>query len=419
MSLRIPPALRHRNFRLLWLGLAISMAGTQMQVWALLWHIRELTDQAIALGGLGIARILPVILFALVGGAVADVGNRRVILFVTQTSMAVLALFLAALTFRGAIDLWHIYLLTALQATAVAFDLPARQSLVPNLVPARDLANAFSLQSIAFQTGAIVGPALSGLVIAQLGLSYAYLINAATYVAVIVALLLMGPVGERESDAPRSTVSFAAIGEGIRFIRSKPVILSTMLLDFFATFFASANTLMPIFARDVLGVGAVAYGWLSSAQAMGALAVGLVISQMEEIRRQGPVLLVSVVIYGLATMAFGASRSVAWAMLALIAVGGADAVSTIIRNTIRQLNTPDALRGRMVSISHIFFQGGPQLGEVEAGAVAQLLGAPMAVITGGIGCLAGAAWVARRWPQIRHYDGREAWSNEGAAGQGG
>lgn len=407
MSFHIPPALHYRNFRLLWIGQMISIAGTQMQVWALFWHIRTLTDQPIALGGVGLARILPVIIFSLVGGSIADQFNRRKLLFITQSVMALSALVLAVLTFRGHIALWHIYVITAIQAMAVAFDSPARQALVPNLVPAKDLPNAFSLTSIGFQTGAILGPALSGLVIAYWGQPYTYLLNAISYGAVILALLLMGPISQKFEVGPRTVVNLPAIREGIRFIRSQPIILSSMILDFFATFFSSANTLMPIFARDVLHVGAIAYGWLSSAQAIGAVAAGVVVSQMNEIRRQGPVFLISVVAFGLATILFGLSRTFAMAMLALILVGAADSVSTIIRNTIRQLQTPDNLRGRMTSVNQIFFMGGPQLGEVEAGVVAQIFGAPFAIISGGIGCLVAVGWITRRWPQIRLYNGDE------------
>jgi MFS family permease len=197
MPLQIPPALHHRSFRLLWIGLAISIAGSQMQIWALLWHVRILTDQPIALGGIGLARILPVIVFSLIGGAVADSANRRTVLFFTQSVMALGALALAWLTFQRQITLWQIYVLTAIQATALAFDLPARQALVPNLVPAKDLSNAFSMQSIAFQVGSIVGPAMSGLVIAYWGQYYTYLINAISFLAVIGALLLIGYIPQR------------------------------------------------------------------------------------------------------------------------------------------------------------------------------------------------------------------------------
>jgi MFS family permease len=417
--LHIPPALRHRRFRLLWAGQAISVAGSQMQIWALFWHISQLTDQPIALGGIGLARLLPIVGFSLVGGALADVVDRRKLLFLTQGVLMLQGLALAWLTFTGQITLWHIYALTAIQAVAISFDQPARQSLVPNLVPARDLANAFSMQSIAFQTGAIAGPALSGLVIAYLGQPYTYLINAVTFMAVFLALVRIGPVSQvRQEAAPgaaqeeglrkrRTYVSLPAIVEGVRFIRSHPIILSTMVLDFFATFFSSANTLMPIFAQDVLHVGEVEYGWLSAAQSVGAVGAALVISQLPAIRRQGPLFLASVVAFGLATIAFGLSRQVSLAFLALIFVGASDSVSTIIRNTIRQLQTPDYIRGRMTSVNQIFFMGGPQFGEVEAGVAAQLFGAPLAIISGGVGCILAVGWIARRWPQLRAYNGDE------------
>ena len=183
----------------------------------------------------------------------------------------------------------------------------------------------------------------------------------------LLALVLMGSVEQQVQPGERVTINLSAIREGIQFILAQPIILSTMMLDFFATFFSSANTLMPIFARDILHVGAIEYGWLSAAQSIGAVGVALVISQVHEIRRQGPIFLISVVIFGLATIFFGLSRLFWVAMLALVLVGAADSVSTIIRNTIRQLQTPDYIRGRMTSINQIFFMGGPQLGEVEAG----------------------------------------------------
>jgi MFS family permease len=412
--IHIPPALKHHRFRYLWLGLLISMAGSQMQLWSIFWHIRTLTDQPIALGGVGLARILPVIIFSLIGGAIADTLNRRQILLVTQFSLALVALALGWLTLQGEINLGWIYALTALQAVAAAFDLPARQALVPNLVPARDLPNAFSLNSIAAHTGSIIGPALSGWVIAGWGLSYVYLINAASFLAVILALLLIGPVQQESrpgaqpaGTGPRPLVSLEAIQEGISFIVKHPLILPTMLMDFFATFFSSANTLMPIIAVDILKVGAVEYGWLSAAQAIGAVAAALVISQVSQIRRQGPLFLASVAAFGLATIFFGFTRSFGLAMLALVLIGAADAISTIIRNTIRQLRTPDYIRGRMTSINQIFFTGGPQLGEVEAGAVAQFFGAPFAIVSGGIGCLIAVGVIARRWPHLRTYEGSE------------
>jgi MFS family permease len=406
MQLHVPPALKHRRFFYLWLGLLISVAGSQMQIWAIFWHIRELTDQPIALGGIGAARILPVIVFSLIGGAVADSYNRRTILFITQTVAALTAVVLGLLTQFDQITIWYIYALTAVQAIAIAFDGPARQALVPNLVPEKDLPNAFSMTSIAFQTGSILGPALSGVSIAIAGQAAVYYINAVSFMAVILALILIGKVSQTFDKTARG-VSVSSIKDGIRFILSRPIIFSTMILDFIATFFASANTLMPIVARDVLHVGVVEYGWLSAAGSVGAVLAALVVSQVQELRKQGALFLGAVVVFGAATIIFGFSSSLVLAWCALAIAGAADAVSTIIRNTIRQIRTPDELRGRMTSVNQIFFQGGPQLGEIEAGLVAQFYGAPFAIISGGVGCILGVLWISRRWPQLTAYNGDE------------
>ena len=407
MRIHIPPSLKHRRFFFLWAGLMVSIAGSQMQITALFWHICVLTGVAnpLALGGIGLARILPIILFSFISGTVADTFNRRTILFITQSLLTLIALALAALTFLGAIRLWHIYALTALQAAVVAFDLPARQALTPNLLPAKDLPNAFSMNSIAQNTGSVVGPMLAGVVIATLGQAYTYFFNAISFLAVLAALLVIGHVAQEKHHAAR--VDLSTTRAGFRFIFSRPIIFSTMLLDFVATFFASANTMMPIVARDILKVGEVGYGFLSSAQSIGSVLAALVVSQIHSLRKQGPIFLWAVVAFGGATVIFGLSHWFALAMLALIVMGAADAVSTIIRNTIRQLQTPDHMRGRMTAVNQIFFQGGPQLGEVEAGVVAQFFGVPFCLISGGIGCIVGVTLIALKWPQLRTYDREE------------
>ncbi len=404
--MHIPPALKHRQFFYLWLGQLISIAGTQMQVWAILWHIRTLTDQPIAVGGIGLARIAPVIIFSLVGGAVADAYNRRGIIFITQSLAGILALVLALLTQFEHITVWYIYLLTALQAVVVSFDSPARAGLIPNLVPPEDLANAFSLNTMAFQAGSVLGPALSGFVIALSGQASVYYVNALSYAAVLIALALIGNVPQKISRHVNG-VTWTSIREGIDFIIGKPIILGSMLLDFIATFFASANTLMPFVAQDILHVGVVQYGWLSAAQSVGAVLASLVVSQIHQLRRQGPLFLGAVVVFGLATVAFGAATSFLLAWIALAVTGAADSVSTIIRNTIRQLQTPDEMRGRMTSVNQIFFQGGPQLGEIEAGAAAQLFGPVFAIVSGGIGCILGMSLIVLKWPVLMRYNGDE------------
>jgi MFS family permease len=405
---RLPPALKYRGFALIWGGLIISMIGTQMQQWALFWHISQLSKDPIAVSIVGGVRFVAVLCFSLVGGLVADRYDRRKILLITQITAMLVAICLGLLTYSGYIQLWHIYLLTGIQAAAMAFDLPARQSLVPNLIPRDILPSAFSLQSIAFNTGAIVGPAMSGIVIGYLGQEFAYFINAVTFLAVIFALIAMGNVPQQQSESQAGLrAAFMDIRAGLRFIRRQPLILSTMILDFVATFFASASTLLPYFAQNVIHVGEVAYGWLAAAPSIGAVLVGLIVSQYNNIRRQGPLLLASVLVFGAATILFGFSRLYILIFLALALTGAADSVSTIIRNTIRQLNTPDSLRGRMTSINQIFFMGGPQLGEIEAGAVAQFFGVPFAIITGGVGTILGVWMIASIWPSLVKYNGDE------------
>lgn len=404
--LRIPPSLKHKKFFYLWLGQLISITGTQMQLWALFWHINQIDKNPIALGGIGVARILPVIIFSLIGGALADSVDRRKVMFATQSVAAVLALILALFTQFGQITIWHIYIITALQAVVVAFDGPSRQALIPNLLPKEDLPNAFSMTFTAFQAGAVIGPALTGFFIAGFGQEAVYYFNALSFVAVLIALLMIGEVPQAIGEKTAG-ISMEAIKDGIRFILSKPIIFSTMMVDFVATFFASASTLMPIIAKDVLNVGVVEYGYLSAASAVGAVAVALVISQIKEIRKQGKVFLIAVIIFGIATIIFGITKSFIVAWLAIAVTGGADGVSTIVRNTIRQLQTPDHVRGRMTSINQIFFMGGPQLGEIEAGGVAQFFGAPFAVITGGIGCIVGTLLIIWKWPQLKDYNGDE------------
>ncbi len=387
-------SLRHRDFRLLWMGQIVSVTGSQMQMVAINWHIYLLTHSALALGLVGLFRAGPIILCSLVGGVVADVIDRRRLMIATQMVMLTSSAILALVTFSGLQHVWPIYLLTAIASAAWAFDTPARQALVPALVPPKDFPNAVSLGMLMFQVGLIVGPALAGFLLASRGPGLVYAINAASFVAVILGLALMRVRGRPGfEDGKETRVSVEALMEGLRFVWRTPIIVQTMTLDFVATFFASANQLLPIFAKDILQVGARGLGFLASAPAVGAVFAGLVMARMGILKRQGMIVIVSVGIFGAATIAFGLSR-VFWFSLAMLAItGAADTVSTILRQTIRQLATPNNLRGRMTSVNMIFFMGGPQLGELEAGTVAALVGAPLSVLTGGIGCLV-AAWVA-------------------------
>jgi len=401
-------ALRHRNFRLLWIGLLVSFSGTFMQSAAVLWHVSVLVPvekRALALGTVGLVRIIPVILFSLISGVAADVFDRRRLMLLTQTVMAALAAVLAILTFRGLTAVWPIYLLTAVSAGAGAFDLPARQALTPNLVPREHLANAITLNSIMLQSASVAGPALGGLVLATTSVGWVYAVNALSFLFVIGALLMMDrprPPAASSTDPTNFTIASAL--EGLRFVFRAPLIRSTMLLDFCATFFSSATALLPIYAQDILEVGAGGYGWLYAAPAAGALvASAIMVPVVDWIERRGEVLIGSIAIYGAATVAFGLSRQFWLSFACLAATGAADTVSTTFRNLIRQLETPDRLRGRMVGVNMVFFMGGPQLGELEAGLVATWLGPIVSVVSGGIGCLIATAGIAAVTPALRAY----------------
>jgi MFS family permease len=401
-------ALRHRNFRLLWIGLLLSFTGTWMQNASLLWHVSLLAppeQKGLALGGVGLAKVIPIVGFSMVAGVAADVWDRRLMMLYTQIGSAAVALGLAAVTWSGLDVLWPLYVFASLAAVGSAFDLPARQALLPMLVPREHLPSAITLNTIMMQTSLVSGPAIAGLMIANTGLTSVYLVNALSFAFVIVGLLMMRGVRgrpERTEDPPE--MSFRAAREGLRFVFRSPLIRSTMLLDFFATFFSSATALLPIFAQDVLHVGAEGYGWLYAAPAAGAVLMSAAMVLLtHRINRRGSVILWAVGLYGAATVGFGMSRTF-WITFACLALTGvADCISMVIRNIIRQLETPDHLRGRMMGVNMVFFQGGPQLGEIEAGAVANWLGAPFSVITGGIGCLIATLWVALSTPELRAY----------------
>lgn len=399
-------ALQHRNFRLLWLGQLISFSGSMMQQAAILWHVSLLVPserRGLALGIVGLVRLGPIVAFSLLSGVVADAVDRRRLMMVTQVSAGLVAAALALLAFAGLAAVWPVYVLAALGAAASAFDGPARQALIPSLVPRPHLANALSLNQIMFQSASVIGPSVGGVLIATLGVGWAYLFNAVSFLFVILALLLMRNVPVIDAN-DRAEASIGAAREGLRFVFSSPIIRATMLLDFIATFFASATALLPIFAQDILHVGASGYGWLYAAPSVGSLLGGAVMIRMiDRIERRGVVLLCAIGVYGLATVAFGMSRAFWLTFFCLAVTGAADSISTVLRSVIRHLMTPDRLRGRMTSVNMVFFMGGPQLGELEAGVVANWKGAPFAVVTGGLGTLIAALAVAFAVPALRHY----------------
>jgi MFS family permease len=396
-------ALRHRDFRLFWSGQFVSIIGSQMQLVTVNWHIYLLTHSAAALGLVGLVRVLPIVLCSLVGGVVADAFDRKRLILATQTVMLLSAAALAVFTASGLESVWPIYLLTAVSSAATAFDNPARQALLPSLVSERDFPNAVSVGFVAFQIAMVAGPVLGGVALARFGPAAVYAFNAASFVAVVAAILLVRASGKAKADES-SRVSLEAMKEGLKFVWRTPIMVQTMALDFVATFFASATALLPIFARDILRVGEHGYGVLAAAAAFGAVLTGLLLARRPAAwAKPGFVILLSVGVYGVATVLFGLSRNYFFSLAMLAVTGAADTISTVIRQTIRQLITPDRLRGRMTSVNMIFFMGGPQLGELEAGLLAQAAGAQASVVVGGVCCVLAVVFTASKARELLRY----------------
>jgi MFS family permease len=326
-------------------------------------------------------------------------------MIVTQTVMLVSAAVLTAATFAGLKSVWPIYVLSALSAAAQAFDTPARQALMPTLVPEEDFPNAVSLGIIVFNVAIILGPAIAGFILAETGPGIIYGINALSFMALIAAVIAMRTSGKPDLQrGRREALSFGALKEGLRFVWQTPIIVQTMTLDFAATFFGSATLLLPIFAQERLHVGARGYGFLAAAPAVGSVLTALLLARMGTLRRQGRLVVASVAVFGVATAAFGVSTVYWISLLMLATLGAADTVSTVLRQTIRQLVTPNHLRGRMTSINMMFFMGGPQLGELEAGSLAAVIGAPLSVVVGGLGALICAALAAVKSKSLMEFE---------------
>jgi len=403
--MQLPPAIRHRQYRIFWIGTLFAWTGNQILTWAIPWHIRNFTDDPFALGAIGLIRLVPTILLSLFAGLIADSISRRKVVFITQSVMATIALCYAGLSWTGVIQLWHIYVLLGAQATTYIFDLPARYSLTPNLVPKRDLPNALSVELLGIQVGSLVGPVFSGVLLQRFGQPAAY-IGAACFIGVmLLALVLMGTIPQRKITRTQTGIDWGSIREGAGFTLRHPLIFPGMLLDFLATLLTRADSLMPYFARDILGLNAVQYGWLSASSAMGAVMASTALSQVRTIRQQGKILIGAVGMVGLGAVIFGSSRSFPLSMAALILAGASDSVSSIIRSTIRQQHTPDHLRGRMTSVNQIFFSGGPYLGDVKSGFLGGLIGVPLAIALGGVVCIGSTGWIAHRWTKLSTYKG--------------
>ncbi len=362
-----------------------------MQTVAIGWQIFILTDSTLQVGLVGLARVIPFLLLSFIGGAIADRVSRKKLILATQSVLMLPTLALAIGTATGTVTPGFIYVVSVISGAATAFDAPARQSILPNLVPRNELANALTLNSINRQTATIVGPGLGGLIIGYLGLAPAYTINVATFLAVILALLLMSAV-----PAPKGGVrgTWDAVLGGFHFVRKEPLVLLPITVDFVVTLMRSYRVLLPVFVRDVLGLGPEALGLLHSAGAVGAFAGAAVLGVIGDIRHKIVVMLLAFGAQGVFLIGFALSPTLPIALLMLTGYGVGNVVSEVMRVTVVQLSTPDNLRGRVTALAAMFTRGGPELGQVNLGALTALLGPIAAAILGGGGVVLACAGFA-------------------------
>lgn len=393
--------LKNSDYILLQIGIFISRTGSFMQDVAVNWQIYQLTKSPLSLGIVGLAKFLPVLILSMVSGIAADVFNRKKIIFLVQFFSIINSLILAFLTITGKITPTLIYILVGLESGFASFETPARQSMLPNLVKKEDFPLAVNINNLLYSSTNFIGPAISGFIIAFWGVKSIYLINSVSFFAVIIVLLLMKPILKTFEKKPE--LNLKSIMEGIKFVFNTPLILSSMMIDFVATFFASASTLMPIFAVDILKVGPKGLGFLYAAPSIGAILAGIIFPFINRIKNKGKLLIFSVCFYGLNTILFALSRNFYLSLFFIALSGSGDLMSSVIRNVIRQINTPDHIRGRMTAVNMVFYIGGPQLGETEAGFAAYLMGTPLSVVFGGIATIVATIYIAIKTPELLNY----------------
>jgi MFS family permease len=403
ITLDVTPLRASREFRLLWLGEMVSHTGRHITVVALPFQVWELTHSPLAIGIIGLVQVVPLIGFSLIGGAIADAMDRRRLLIWTQLGLAATSLLLVGGAIAGNPPLWFVYLAAGLVAALSAIESPARSAAIPNLVARKDLASAIALNQVLFQVSDIVGPAVGGLILAQLNLAWAYGIDAASFLVAIGAILAMRPMPPtREEGATRG---FAAIREGFAYLKGRRILVSTFVIDLNAMVFGMPRAVFAPLALDVLRVGPQGLGLLYAAPAAGALVGALLTGWVRHVRHQGRAVMWAVILWGAAIVAFGLSVTRAfWLGLGFLAVAGAaDVISAIFRSTILQGTVPDSLRGRLSAIHIMVVTGGPRLGDLEAGVVAQLVTPVFSVISGGAATVIGVVLLGLAVPEFWRY----------------
>jgi MFS family permease len=396
---------RNRDFALYCASRFISAMGLQALNVSVGWLVYDLTGSAMALGMVGLAAFLPAVGLALFTGHVADRYDRRRVLMVCYAAATLVALGILAfaLGIVGGGRIWPLFALVVALGAARAFANPAGQALVPNLVPPGQLGNAVAWNSSVLQSATIAGPAVGGLLYALGGAAAAFGVAAVGFAATVA---LLSGIRRRPaaSGLGREPVSWATLLAGVTFIRSQPVILGAISLDLFAVLLGGATALLPIYARDILQTGPWGLGLLRSAPAVGAFCTALLLAHRPLRRRTGHRLFQAVALFGLATIGFGLSTSLPLSLACLVVLGASDMVSVFVRQTLVQLETPDAMRGRVAAVNSVFIGASNELGEFESGALAAAVGAVPAVVVGGVGTLLVAGLWAYWFPALRERD---------------
>jgi len=392
--------LRHRDYRLLYLGQAVSMLGTMITYVAMPYQMYRLTGSTLAVGLLGLAELIPLLTTAFVGGVLADAVDRRRMALVTDVALAAGSAVLALLAATGTSP-WMLYVVAAWMAAVAGLQRPSMESLVPRLVPQDEMPAAAALAMFRGSVGMIAGPAIGGVLIAAVGLPPTYLADVLSYALSLLCLWFMRPVPPAESG---EGMSLAAVREGFTYARSRQELIGTYVVDFIAMVFGMPMALFPAIA-DRLG-GPSVLGWLYAAPACGVLVASMASRWAPRVQRHGLAVMIAATAWGLAIVAFGLCQTV-WPALAWLAVAGAaDAISGIFRMTIWNQTIPDVLRGRLASIEMVSYSSGPLLGHVEAGAVAAAFGVPASVISGGVLCVVGVLACSLWLPRFVRYDAR-------------
>lgn len=396
----IEPLRTSRQFRRLWGGYLFSVLGSQLTIVAIPYQVYRLTNSSLDVGLIGLAQILPVLLGALAGGSVADAFDRRRILLITQSLLALCSLGLFWNASLAHPKLWPLYVLAAASAGFAATDSSTRAAVFANLVERRQLASANALWQLLFQIGIVVGPAVAGVLIARIGVASAYGTDAATFLVSFAAVMSLQPLRPLEGG---TRFGWRSIKEGLSFLRARQVLQATFVIDLAAMVLGMPRALFPALGLHHFRGGAETVGFLFAAPGVGALLGAALAGWVTSVRRQGGAVLLAVSVWGAAIAAFGLVGWLPGALALLAVAGAADVISAVFRGTILQTEAPDALRGRVSSIHTAVVTGGPRLGDVEAGVVAALGGVEVSVVSGGLGCLLGVALVWRLMPRLAAY----------------